>query len=64
MWEILNELCSTNSNSIFQPIFLPLDFELEVHIFDEDVYPLVIIKACHFHISQAWYKQIILILVL
>lgn len=36
---------------------LLLDFELGPHIAAKEVYPLIIIKACRFHLGQAWYRD-------
>ncbi|KAL4132664.1 hypothetical protein QTP88_009783 [Uroleucon formosanum] len=58
MWETLKDLCLNNANSVFQPSLLLLDFELSAHIAVKEVFPLIIIKACRFHLGQAWYRKI------
>ncbi|CAI6369909.1 unnamed protein product [Macrosiphum euphorbiae] len=58
MWETIKDLCLNNANSVFQPSLLLLDFELGAHIAAKEVFPLIIIKACRFHLGQAWYRKI------
>ena len=35
-----------------------LEFEIAVHEAVRSVWPNVIIKACQFHLGQAWYRKI------
>jgi hypothetical protein len=58
MWETLKDLYLNNANSVFHPSLLLLDFELGAHIAAKELFPLIIIKACRFHIGQAWYRKI------
>eukprot|EP00102_Acyrthosiphon_pisum_P026466 XP_016663676.1 PREDICTED: uncharacterized protein LOC107884986 [Acyrthosiphon pisum] len=58
MWETIKDLCLNNASSVFQPSLLLLDFELDAHIAAKEVFPLIIIKACRFHLGQAWYRKI------
>ncbi|KAF0747851.1 zinc finger MYM-type protein 1-like, partial [Aphis craccivora] len=58
MWETLKDLCLNYADSVFQPSLLLLYFELRAHFAVKEVYPLIIIKACRFHLGQAWYRKI------
>jgi len=59
MWETLKDVCLNNANSVFQSsLLLLLDFEISAHIAVNEVFPLIIIKACRFHLGQAWYRKI------
>jgi len=58
MWETLKDLCLKYANSVFQPSLLLYNFELGAHIAAKEVYLLIIIEACRFHLGQARYRKI------
>ena len=50
--------CSQVGVDLKIPVVLHLDFEIAVHEAVRLVWPNVIIKACQFHLGQAWYRKI------
>ena len=57
MFRHLTEAC-TNFDVTLNITYLHLDFEIAVHEVAVARWPNVIIKACQFHLSQAWLRKI------
>jgi len=57
MIQYLIDACTDNELSL-NPSCLHLDFEISVHEAAKHFCPSVSVKACQFHLSQAWYRKI------
>lgn len=59
MFQHLVQSCSPSLSGVHLDIsVLHLDFEIAVHEAVLSTWPNVLIKACQFHLGQAWYRKI------
>ena len=56
MWNSLKAAC-TERNFNLQPKLIHVYFELTMHIVLNDVFPVLNLKCCRFHLGQAWYRK-------
>lgn len=64
MWTNLKNLYLQLTNNILNPQLLLLNFEVTAHTTAKSVFENIKIKACRFHLGQAWYRKIISIPIL
>lgn len=58
MWTNLKILCLQLTNTNLNPQLLLLDVEVGAHTAASYVFKNIKIKACRFHLCQAWYRKI------
>ena len=56
MWNSLKVAC-TERNFNLQPKLIHVYFELTMHDVLNDVFPVLNLKCCRFHLGQAWYRK-------
>ena len=56
MWNSLKVAC-IERNFNLQPKLIHVYFELTMHTVLNDVFPVLNLKCCRFHLGQAWYRK-------
>lgn len=57
MFQYLKSACQDHDLNL-TPNSIHLDFEIATHEAAKQIWPNVCVKACQFHLSQAWYRKI------